>query len=445
MSVLRPRFHLLTCLLLLGAALPSVEVYNLQLYDAGPNGLPVQVEGDIGGPTAIAIPQWTFRWGIGSLTPELASGSLLRSGNALSGQVSATIRNGNGVTGSTDYAVAVSVQGQIDAHGIISGTWTATGGGGNGILSGRVHELPALSTYDRISLTMDCPYPSTNSQHWNQPGTFQPDRQRIGFYGHFNGGTISNAIVRNFRPAASWMPGAPLANHSRSIDPLGRPFSVVAGGEIPQSGVQGGLQGDGTITATVTGLYQQGGHDLNTTWTVTLQRAGSLWFGMWTWAVHSPTATVAPRSGRAVARLGRADLERVLAPPAGDRRQRLLHHALALSQHPATALFHDPMITVSAINYTGDKQYDNIPYNVAAAVYAGLIMQRLSDDPDLRHSGLHMARNAAAWYTQTAGGGLPTIYKGMSWMHAWSQEGLAALARHDGSVQLWQNRANHTT
>jgi hypothetical protein len=86
-----------------------------------------------------------------------------------------------------------------------------------------------------------------------------------------------------------------------------------------------------------------------------------------------------------------------------------------------------------AVSGTGNKQYDNPPNNVAAAMPTGLLLYRLSDDPLVKAEGLAMARRAAYWWNLARTGPLEIgdYYKGMFWTTAWAGLGLAELTTTD--------------
>lgn len=425
-------------LLLLVLSLPFIqtdarEVVTLQLFDAGPQGLPVLVEADIDGPAAIIIPQWAWRFQVGSLTPERAEGNITRQGNRLGGQLKATILRGSGVGNSPEsHSVNVQIQAIISANGLVEGTWR--NGSRNGFLAGFVRPLPLLAEHNRIVVHLDCPYPHSNQARVNMPGSWQANAHRMVITADLYQGQLVNPEVYHGGSSLSWYP-----TNDRSIwvlDNRGNPAVAVTGNRDPSLTTEGRIDAEGKLHLRISGTS----NEIATVWTVELQRSGGLYHGKWQWEAEGiPSA-----QGRAAARLGQSQKQWQATPATGDRRARLLAHVRALYQHPALTPFRDPVLLGSSARPTGDKQYDNLPYNVAGGIYTGLLLARLSDDPLEQAQGLTMARTAASVYQQLRHGSLqlPVTYKGMSWMHALSGESLAALAEFDAQSKQWNELAN---
>jgi hypothetical protein len=108
------------------------------------------------------------------------------------------------------------------------------------------------------------------------------------------------------------------------------------------------------------------------------------------------------------------------ALPAAAIRERVLAGALWLTEAPEVSVF--GLDAAYRIEPTGNKQYDNAPFNAYGAAAAFGVLHQLAADPDLRAHALHAAANAGDWLEIVGLGnyrGLATYYKQMFHVTAW--------------------------
>lgn len=422
-----PRRHIdavarsLFCLILFPLCVPAVSAddtaaLHLQLLDAGPNGEIVHVDADVGGLAALSIPSLRSGGGFGSSIAAEATGSLDRTGSDLSGELSATVRSGALTGQGSTHGIHVDVSATIDAAGVVEGTWAAVGGGGSGILSGLLTQLPGQAELDFARLLFHAGFPGD----WS--GTSNSSRfSRVGVTAHLDDGDIAEVTIGEDFPMASI---SSIQTAILSIDPHGQPFYVSRprGAETYDSAGSGGFSASAAFTGSVSAPVSG-----ETTWTFDLRRAGTLLFGTWSGSTGSASG-----SGYATGRVGMRDRLRVPAAPASMAPIDILSaHAVALVEHPFIGPFRDALLLMSRTDASGDKNYDNAPYNVAGGVLAGLTLERLANDPRERMIGRMIARNGAEFWRIRRGSGpqaLATVYKGNSWMQAAAVEALGIMA-----------------
>lgn len=402
-------------LMFLSLSADPIEALHLQLLDAGPNEEIVHVDADVNGLAALSIPSLRSANRYGSSMAFAATGSLVRTGNQLSGDLAATVRSGALPGQGSSHPLQVSIAATIDADGLVDGTWTAIGNARSGIVSGLLTEFPPEESFNLARILLNAGFPA----NWSGL-TASSDYSRVGITADLENGVITQVLLNQDRPR-----GTSVFTFTAilSIDPYGRPHYINP--HLGSSAIPG--TGTGEINQSAFSGAISSPHAGGTNWTFELQRAGSLLFGTW-----SGTTGGASGSGFASGRLGfRESLQVPLGPDSTDPMDIVTAHSRALVEHPFIGPFRDALLLMSRTETTGDKQYDNAPYNVAGAVIAGLTLERTSPEPREQRIGRMIARNGGEFWRIRRGAGalgLPVVYKGNSWMQAAGVEALGLLA-----------------
>jgi hypothetical protein len=426
---------LLACLIAMAATAASADIDTLELdcIGAGPNLIGVPIDADVGGPAVVWTPYRNRLTQTGTTTPTLASGTLGVSGSALTGRLTATVtvpREGGGTPLATipvDITVNATVTGEV-----VSGTWSMADGT-SGPLAGFRRALPDPMTATAGQLALVAAYPSTGGVQGLGLGG---STHRLNAELDLTAGVVTGARLKDGGVRASHYPFDTWRNN-RWIDAWGRElhYSADGTGDLVLYRVSGSVTG-GQLRVVLDGGWGIAPDIQPAVWTCTLNRAGTLWYG--TWSFVAPGLSPSTASEVVVGRLGRAGvtIDRTPAAP-GDARSVLLRHALALSDHMAIAGFQDTVLT-NATNGTGNKQYDNTPNNTYAGIITGLLINRLSDDPKQRAIGMQIARRTAAWARMSRFGTMrfSEYYKGMVWVTAWAGLGFDELSRVE-SAPAW--------
>lgn len=418
--------RLLLPLLLALAAAPAPAAQTaleLELGNATPGGTPLMISGDVGGACVAWTPYIrTGRKGSGRLAFHKAQGTIELTDGRLGGTLTVAVpgsgKNREPVEGEPmAYAITATI-----ADAMVTGTWT------RGEVTGPIRGI-AQSVADPMSLTagsvtLDRAYP------W--PGREGSDgynglQTRLGAAFTLEQGKVTAGTTGPNAPKASWYPGRSYTP-SPWVLPNGQRVQFAGAGYAHQdTSVTGDVEGD-TLTLQLKAIIER--QPVPVLWDMTLTRYGRLWVGDWAWTVPEGTKDI---SFQAAGRVGNPQ-RGLVGPAEGDDgpRAKLLRHAIALANHPGAIVFRDDILAGSAKG-TGNKQYDNPPNNVHAAITAGLLLHELAEDPYTKAEGLAMARRGAYWWKQQRRGPLRIAgyYKGMFWVTAWAGLGLAELTAHD--------------
>jgi hypothetical protein len=424
----------LLALLPAGPTFAATPVVELDCHGAAPDGTSIHIEADLNAP-AVLLAAWLPRDAeVATLTPAVADGKLQRSGTQITGRLRAKIARLSKdpktplKKGHAEVAVDLNIDTMI-ANGVLTGTWRS--GTAQGLATGFLRDLPEPRHCTHGALAMVTAYPIENrvlSLGLNS-FTYQLGAAFTLADGKVTGGQMQTGSVR-----PSWFP-ATTYTPAKWVDAAGRTVTFSGYGptanyadtgkprySFTDTQIRGRLEGN-TLTLQLVSTFRE----RRTTWDCTLQRAGALWYGTWTW--NSPGLPEA--SAVAVARLG-TEADWPVPKSAGSPRAILLRHALALAAHPSAAGWRDDLLT-QAVKDNDNKSYDNSPNIVAGGILTGLLIDRLAEDPLQKAEGMAMARRAANWNRLARFGKLQIgeYYKGMFWITAWQGVAMTELARRE--------------
>lgn len=403
-------------------SLAAIQALELELVGAAPNQTPLRIDADVDGPAVMWMPYLPLQAEIGKMAFVEAEGKLNLEKDEITGTLSGQLPGPPKRYNENVPPVSFNVQIQAKvSNGVVTGRWKS--GEETGPIHGLVRAVPEPEKVIAGAVTLDRAYP------W--PGReggvgYNGLQTRLGAVFTLKEGEIIEGTTSPNRPKASWFP-------KRSFNPVAwyladgtKVILASTGYEHGQSSVSGSLNANTLSINMIASVERQ---DKPVQWQVALKRAGTLWYGKWSWTVEKGQKDL---TGWAAARLsasGKLDQHDIQGT---DGKAKLLRHALALYQHPANTPFRDDLLAMVAAG-TGNKQYDNPPNNLAGAIFTGLLLDKLSDDPAVRAEGRAMARRAAYWWQMSRIGPLQVgeYYKGMFYTTAWAGLGLAALTETD--------------
>lgn len=403
---------------------------ELELVGAAHNKTPVRFDGDLGSQLIAWAPYGTpLSREIGLLEFFETKGKIIEENGSIAGEISVKLpppgsAHRRGAFIPNTFKLTGIISGQV-----ISGTWQR--GQDSGVLHGFVHPISKADDWESGAVTLDCAYPFSGRE--GAEG-YQGLQTRLGASFTLKNGTITGGIVGPNGPRISWFPGRSF-NPAKWVLPTGQEILISAHGYEHEDGkVSGQIKEDVLQIQMQSKVHRQ---IVPVVWNMNLRRYGTVWVGKWKWEIEKGQKDM---SRWAVARLGSEQKKVSVTSKAETQREQLLQHATALYNHPSNVIWRDEVLAMT-VKGTGNKNYDNPPNNVGAAILTGLLLYKLSPDPYLQAEGRAMARRAAYWWTLARYGPLQLgeYYKGMFWCTSWAGFGLAELteAEPDGPWNLW--------
>ena len=392
---------------------------ELELVGAAHNKTPVRFDGDLGSRLIAWAPYGTpLSREIGLLEFFETQGKIIEENGSISGEISVKLpppgsAHRRGAFIPNTFKLTGIISGQV-----ISGTWQR--GQDSGVLHGFVRPISKADDWESGAVTLDCAYPFSGRE--GAEG-YQGLQTRLGASFTLKNGTITGGIVGPNGPRISWFPGRSF-NPAKWVLPNGQEILISAHGYEHEDGkVSGQIKEDVLQIQMQSKVHRQ---IVPVVWNMNLRRYGTVWVGKWKWEIEKGQKDM---SRWAVARLGSEQKKVSVTSKAETQREQLLQHATALYNHPSNVIWRDDVLAMT-VKGTGNKNYDNPPNNVGAAILTGLLLYKLSPDPYLQAEGRAMARRAAYRWTLARYGPLQLgeYYKGMFWCTSWAEPITAMIA-----------------
>ena len=411
---------------------------ELELVGAAHNGTPVRFDGQSNGEFIAWTPYATaLSREIGLLEFFQTQGTATLKEEILSGKLTVKLpppgpehRRGELISQTFE------INGKVERD-MITGTWAS--GSETGILHGYTEHSLLVEHLGSGTVTLDCAYPFPGRE--GSIG-YQGLQARLGSAFTIKDGTITSGSVGPNGPRTSWYPDQSFRLANWILPTYAENVSFCAHGYEHKAGnVSGSFDGENLLNVRMQSKVERQAEPV--IWDIQLKRYGRIWVGKWNWKISAGKKDI---SRWAAARLRFKVIWPLHCPSPNPKpknptpKEYLLEHAYALMRHPSNVIWRDDLLAM-VVKGTGNKQYDNPPNNVGAAILTGLLVAKLSDDPKVKAEGRAMARRAAYWWTLARYGPLQLgeYYKGMFWCTSWAGFGLAELteADPDGPWNQW--------